>query len=91
MMADLILKGEVHAIKELISKSNEQGMCTFDQSLFRLIDAGIIDTQEGMRNADSMNELRLQLKLNSRFADKNNFFKGTENMSIEAIDEHEAS
>ena len=91
MMADLILKGEVHAIKELISKSNEQGMCTFDQSLFRLIDAGIIDTQEGMRNADSMNELRLQLKLNSRFADKNNFFKGTEKMSIEAIDHHEAS
>ncbi len=90
MMADLILKGEVHAIKELISKSNEQGMCTFDQSLFRLIDAGIIDAQEGMRHADSINELRLQLKLNSRFADKNNFFKGTETMSIEALDDYEA-
>ena len=89
MMADLILKGEVHAIKELIAKSNEQGMCTFDQSLFRLIDAGIIDTQEGMRHADSMNELRLQLKVNSRFADKNNFFKGTETMSIEALDDYE--
>ena len=90
MMADLILKGEIHAIKELMSKSNEQGMCTFDQSLFRLIDAGIIDTQEGMRHADSMNELRLQLKLNSRFANKNNFFKGTEKMSIEAMDDQEA-
>ncbi len=90
MMSDLILKGEVHAIKELISKSNEQGMCTFDQSLFRLIDAGIIDVQEGMRHADSMNELRLQLKLNSRFANKNNFFKGTETMSIEALDDYEA-
>ncbi len=90
MMADLILKGEVHAMKDLISKSNEQGMCTFDQSLFRLIDAGIIDTQEGMRHADSINELRLQLKLNSRFANKNNFFKGTENISIEAIDDQEA-
>ena len=89
MMADLILKGEIHAIKELMSKSNEQGMCTFDQSLFRLIDAGIIDTQEGMRNADSMNELRLQLKLNSRFANKNDFFKGTEQISIEAMDEQE--
>ena len=90
MMADLILKGKVHAMKDLISKSNEQGMCTFDQSLFRLIDAGIIDTQEGMRHADSINELRLQLKLNSRFANKNNFFKGTENLSIEAIDDQEA-
>ena len=90
MMSDLILKGEVHAIKELISKSNEQGMCTFDQSLFRLIDAGIIDVQEGMRHADSMNELRLQLKLNSRFANQNNFFKGTETISIEALDDYEA-
>ncbi len=89
MMADLILKGEVHSIKELMAKSNEQGMCTFDQSLFRLIDSGIIDTQEGMRHADSMNELRLQLKLNSRFAGKNNFFKGTEKMSIEAMDNQE--
>jgi twitching motility protein PilU len=90
MMADLILKGEVHAMKELMTKSNEQGMCTFDQSLFRLIDSGIIDTQEGMRHADSMNELRLQLKLNSRFATKNNFFKGTEKLSIEEIDDQEA-
>jgi twitching motility protein PilU len=90
MMADLILKGEVHAIKELMAKSNEQGMCTFDQSLFRLIDSGIIDTQEGMRHADSMNELRLQLKLNSRFANKNDFFKGTEKLSIEEIDDQEA-
>ncbi|HFC92104.1 MAG TPA: PilT/PilU family type 4a pilus ATPase [Leucothrix mucor] len=89
MMADLILKGEVHSIKELMAKSNEQGMCTFDQSLFRLIDSGIIETQEGMRHADSMNELRLQLKLNSRFAGKNDFFKGTEKMSIEAMDNQE--
>ena len=90
MMADLILKGDVHGMKELISKSNEQGMCTFDQSLFRLIDAGIIETQEGMRHADSVNELRLQLKLNSRYANKNNFFRGTENMSMEIIDDLES-
>ncbi|RTZ65269.1 MAG: type IV pili twitching motility protein PilT [Aquificaceae bacterium] len=90
MMADLILKGDVQGMKELISKSNELGMCTFDQSLFRLIDAGLIDTQEGMRHADSMNELRLQLKLNSRYANKNDFFKGTEKMSIEALDDLEA-
>jgi twitching motility protein PilU len=90
MMADLILKGEIYSIKELMSKSNEQGMCTFDQSLFRLIDAGIIETQEGMRHADSTNELRLQLKLNSRFASKNDFFKGTEKLTIEDIDNRKA-
>ncbi len=90
MMADLILNGDIQGMKELISKSNELGMCTFDQSLFRLIDAGLIETQEGMRHADSMNELRLQLKLNSRHANKNDFFKGTEDMSIEALDDLEA-
>ncbi len=90
MMADLILKGDVQGMKELISKSNELGMCTFDQSVFRLIDAGLVDVQEGMRHADSINELRLQLKLNSRHANKNDFFKGTEEMSIENLDDQEA-
>jgi len=90
MMADLILKGDVQGMKELISKSNELGMCTFDQSVFRLIDAGLVDVQEGMRHADSINELRLQLKLNSRRASKKDFFKGTEDMSIEDLDDQEA-
>ena len=87
MMADLIFKGDVPGIKELISKSNNLGMCTFDQALFRLIDARMISVKEGMRNADSVNDLRLQLKLHSRHAKKNDFFKGTEGLAMEVVDD----
>lgn len=87
MMADLIFKGDVPGIKELISKSNNLGMCTFDQALFRLIDARLISVKEGMRNADSVNDLRLQLKLHSRHAKKNDFFKGTEGLAMEVVDD----
>ncbi len=88
MMADLIYKGDVPGIKELISKSNQLGMCTFDQALFRLIDAKLISVKEGLRNADSVNDLRLQLKLNSREAKKGDFFKGTEKLAMENLDEY---
>lgn len=83
LMSDLILKGEVHAMKELVAKSNELGMCTFDQTLFRLIDAGIITMKEGLRHADSINDLRLQVKLHGRNARAEDVFKGTEGMSME--------
>jgi len=86
MMADLIYKGDIPAIKELISKSNNLGMCTFDQAIFRLIDAGLISVKEGLRNADSVNNLRLQLKLNSRQAKKGDFFQGTEELAMESLD-----
>ena len=88
MMADLIYKGDIPAIKELISKSNQLGMCTFDQALFRLIDANMISVKEGLRNADSVNDLRLQLKLNSRQAQKGDFFKGTETLAMETLDDY---
>ena len=88
MMADLIYKGDIPAIKELISKSNDLGMCTFDQAIFRLIDAGLISVKEGLRNADSVNDLRLQLKLNSRQSKKGDFFKGTEELAMETLDEY---
>ena len=88
MMADLIYKGDIPAIKELISKSNNLGMCTFDQAIFRLIDAGMITVKEGLRNADSVNDLRLQLKLNSRQAKKGDFFKGTDSLAMESLDEY---
>ena len=83
LMADLILKGDVPAMKELVSKSNELGMCTFDQTLFRLIDTGIITIKEGLRHADSINDLRLKLKLDGRDAKASDVFRGTESMSIE--------
>ena len=85
MMADLILKGDVSGMKELMAKSNQLGMCTFDQALFHMIDAGMITVQEGMRNADSINDLRLKLKLGSRNSKKEDFFKGTDKISIEEL------
>lgn len=89
MMADLIYNGDVAGVKELIAKSNQLGMCTFDQALFRLIDARMITVKEGLRNADSVNDLRLQLKLNSRQAKKGDFYKGTETLAMEDLDSFE--
>ncbi|MEX1081192.1 MAG: PilT/PilU family type 4a pilus ATPase [Halofilum sp. (in: g-proteobacteria)] len=63
LMSDLILKGEVHEMKALMKKSREAGMCTFDDALFDLVEAGKITAEEGLRNADSVNDLRLKLKL----------------------------
>src|SRR5580693_5191246 len=64
IIADKILKGEFHEIKAIMSKSRELGMRTFDWSLFELYNAGDISYDEAIRNADSANELRLNIKLN---------------------------
>ncbi len=63
LMADLILKGEVHEMKGLMKKSGEAGMKTFDQALYELYRDGIITQEEALRNADSPNEVRLMIKL----------------------------
>lgn len=68
LMSDLILKGAIHDIKDLISRSREQGMQTFDQALFDLYETGQISFQEALRNADSQNDLRLRIKLDSQRA-----------------------
>ncbi len=68
LVADLIFKGEVHSLKEAMAKSREQGMQTFDQALFDLYDAGVISYEEALRNADSVNELRLHIKLHGKDA-----------------------
>ncbi|OGI56163.1 MAG: type IV pili twitching motility protein PilT [Candidatus Muproteobacteria bacterium RBG_19FT_COMBO_61_10] len=68
LIADLILKGEVHGIKELMAKSTEAGMQTFDQSLFNLLEAGLISYDDALRNADSVNDLRLRVKLEGKEA-----------------------
>lgn len=65
LIADNILKGQFHALKEIMSKSRELGMQTFDQALFELYNEGAISYDEALRNADSVNELRLQIKLKS--------------------------
>ena len=63
LISDNILKGQFHALKEIMSKSRELGMQTFDQALFDLYNEGAISYDEALRNADSVNELRLQIKL----------------------------
>ncbi len=66
LIQDLIFKGKVGKIKEIMAKSTRLGMQTFDQSLFILYDEGTITYEEAMRNADSKNELRLRIKLESK-------------------------
>ena len=66
LIADLIFKGEVGQIKEIMSKSTRLGMQTFDQALYDLYESGTISYEEAMRNADSKNELRLRVKLESK-------------------------
>ena len=63
LMGELIKKGEIHEMKELVKKSREQGMITFDEAIFELIKSGQVTMEEGMRNADSVNDLRLRIKL----------------------------
>ena len=66
LVQDLIFKGEVGQIKEIMAKSTRLGMQTFDQALFYLFEEGTISYEEAMRNADSKNELRLRIKLESK-------------------------
>ncbi len=63
LISDLIFKGDVHELKEIMKKSSEMGMQTFDMALFDHYEAGRISYEDAMRNADSMNELRLKIKL----------------------------
>jgi twitching motility protein PilU len=66
LISDLIFKGEVHQLKEVMAKSNRLGMKTFDQALFDLFEDGKISYEDALRNADSRNELRLRIKLESK-------------------------
>ncbi len=89
LMADLILQGRVHDLKELIKNSTELGMRTFDQALFELFEAGVIDYREALRNADSVNDLRLRIKLESKRAKTNDIFEGTDKIElVETPDDH---
>lgn len=85
LMSELILKGDVTGMKQLMQKSTELGMQTFDQALFQLIETRQISVQEAFRHADSVNDLRLRLKLESRFAKGRDFFDGTDGVDLEAV------
>lgn len=81
LVADMIQKGEVAEIKDVMSRSREQGMQTFDQSLFDLYEAGEIGYEDALRNADSANELRLKVKLESERQPRD-LEQGTEGLHI---------
>ena len=70
LMSDMIFKGEVHEMKSLMAKSNEQGMITFDQALYDLYEDRKITFEDALRNADSVNDIRLRIKLESDTARK---------------------
>jgi twitching motility protein PilU len=82
LISDLIFKGEVHEIKEIMKKSREMGMQTFDQALFDLYEAGKIGYEDAMRNADSMNELRLQIKLHGKETKDRDLTSGMDHLNI---------
>lgn len=87
LMSDLIFKGKVHDMKDLIKRSREHGMMTFDQHLFELYENGLISYEEALRNADSVNELRLSIKLNGKRDRKGDLMTKAENISIQGDDE----
>ena len=82
LISDLIFKGEVHAIKEIMAKSRELGMQTFDQALFDLFESDAISYEEALKNADSVNDLRLRIKLQSKNTADRDMLSGTENLKM---------
>ena len=82
LIADLIFKGEVTEIKEIMKKSNELGMQTFDQALFQLHEAGHISYEDALRNADSVNDVRLRIKLEGHESKGRNMLAGLEHLDM---------
>jgi twitching motility protein PilU len=82
LIADLIFRGEVHEIKEIMKKSRELGMQTFDQALFDLYEAGKISYEDALRNADSLNDLRLQIKLYGKESKDRDLSSGLNHLDI---------
>ena len=82
LVSDLIFKGAVGEIKELMKRSREIGMQTFDQALFDLYEARVVTLEDALRNADSLNDLRLQVKLHSQRARNPDLAAGTEHMHV---------
>jgi twitching motility protein PilU len=82
LISDLIAKGEISEIKEIMKKSKELGMQTFDQALFDLFEEGRISYEDALRFADSMNEVRLQIKLHSKDAQSADRGAGIQHLDI---------
>ena len=82
LIQDLIFKGEVHEIKDVMKRSREIGMQTFDQALFDLFEADMISYEDALRNADSLNDLRLKIKLEGKNAKEKDLAAGLEHLEI---------
>ena len=82
LISDLIFKGDVHAIKGVMAKSRELGMQTFDQALFDLYESHAISYEEALKNADSVNDLRLKIKLESRHTADRDVMSGTHHLQM---------
>ncbi len=82
LMADMIFKGQILEIKELMSKSQELGMQTFDQALFELYETGLISFEDALRNADSVNDLRLKIKLEGTSTKKENLMDDIDGLQM---------
>jgi twitching motility protein PilU len=82
LISDLIFKGAVHEIKEVMAKSRELGMQTFDQHLFDLYEAGLISYEDALRNADSLNDLRLKIKLHGQESKDRDIMSGLDHLDI---------
>ena len=82
LISDLIFKGDVSEIKEIMKKSRNLGMQTFDQALFDAFENNVITYEDALRNSDSVNDLRLQIKLSSKRAKSVDLAAGTENLAV---------
>jgi twitching motility protein PilU len=82
LISDLIFKGDVHEIKAIIAKSRELGMQTFDQSLFDLHETDVISYEEALRNADSVNDIRLKIKLDGKATHSKDLSAGLDSLGI---------
>lgn len=81
LIAELILNGDIHGVKEIMARSRDLGMQTFDQSLFDLYESGLIAYEDALRNADSVNDLRLNIQLNSK-RERQDQQSGIDNLAI---------
>ena len=82
LIADQIMKGEIYELKETMKRSREVGMQTFDQALFDAFEANLITYEDALRNADSQNDLKLNIKLNSQRARNSDLAAGTEHLTL---------
>ena len=88
LIAELILNGDIHGVKEIMARSRDLGMQTFDQSLFDLYEEGLIAYDDALKNADSVNDLRLNIQLNSKRGNAGQA-SGIDSLAIVGMDEEE--